>query len=465
MFSNLVHRTHRNSNGLPDGWSQRSLRSLAREPIRNGVGESAQAFNADWPRYVRITDIAGRITLKSNTVASLPPELAAGAPLRAGDLLIAAVGATYGKSYLHVGGGEPACYAGFLVRVAPTSNVSPSFLSYWAMSTHYWDQVNTSVIQSTIQNLSAARIKRLRVLVPPEQEQASIVRYLDHAHLRIDRAIQAKRKLITLLEEQKRVIIQQAVTGGLDPRAPLKDTKMSWLSQVPSHWVIRRAKNFLREVDERSLSGLETQLSVSHITGVTPRKSTVTMFRAESYVGHKVCRPGDLVVNTMWAWMGALGFAHEDGIVSPSYGVFRLRPQSAITAGYLDLLLRTPQYISQIKAESTGIRPSRLRLYPYQLLAMSVVVPPESEQLEIVKYVERRSQEFVKLVDKTQAEIELLREFRTRLTSDVVTGNIDVRHLAEALPAVTEEMIADSIDEEVGELLEDDEAALEEVYE
>jgi hypothetical protein len=99
---------------------------------------------------------------------------------------------------------------------------------------------------------------------------------------------------------------------------------MTWLGAVPAHWTLLRAKRLFREVDERSKTGKEELLSVSHLTGVTPRRlKTVTMFMAESNVGHKVCRPGDLVINTLSAWMAALGVSRHIGLVSPAYGVYR----------------------------------------------------------------------------------------------------------------------------------------------
>ena len=110
----------------------------------------------------------------------------------------------------------------------------------------------------------------------------------------------------------------------LKPHAAYKDSGLPSLGRVPAHWALKRAKYFFREVDERSSTGDEELLSVSHLTGVTPRREkNVTMFLAESNVGHKRCHPRDLVINTMWAWMGALGVARQTGLVSPSYGVYR----------------------------------------------------------------------------------------------------------------------------------------------
>lgn len=296
-------------------------------------------------------------------------------------------------------------------------------------------------------DLSVPRFREIPVLIPPADEQAAIVKYLGHAHARIDRATAVKRKLIALLDEQKRAVIDQAVTRGLDPSVPVKDSGIPWLGEIPAHWRTERAKHVLREVDERSTSGEEEQLSVSHLTGVSPRKDTVTMFRAESYVGHKVCRPDDLVVNTMWAWMGALGVARNAGIVSPSYGVYRLKQNVEMRPDFLDLMLRAPHFVSYFKSESTGIRSSRLRLYPDQILATPLPIPPISEQGDIVDHLDTLGKELDRIRVKALAEIELLREFRTRLTSDVVTGQVDIREIAAALPELTDDVRASADNE------------------
>lgn len=156
-----------------------------------------------------------------------------------------------------------------------------------------------------------------------------------------------------------------------------RNPKMPWLPAVPEHWDEQRAKVFFHEVDERSRTGSEELLSVSHLTGVTPRsQKNVTMFKAESYTGHKLCRPGDIVVNTLWAWMAALGAARHTGLVSPAYGVYRPHQPEIFNPAYLDYLLRTRAYVAEYNCRSTGIRASRLRLYPNQFLDIPLIKPP-----------------------------------------------------------------------------------------
>ena len=203
---------------------------------------------------------------------------------------------------------------------------------------------------------------------------------------------------------------------------------------------LRPAKWHFREADERSETGSEELLSVSHITGVTPRsEKNITMFMAVSHVGHKLCKPGDLVINTMWAWMAALGVARQAGIVSPSYAVYRSHRSSRLLGEYADLLLRTAPYKSEYIRRSTGIRSSRLRMYPEEFLRIKLLCPPPEEQRGIVDVVSKESADARRAIDLAHGELSLLREYRTRLVADVVTGKLDVREAAARLPDEAEE--------------------------
>ena len=306
-------------------------------------------------------------------------------------------------------------------------------------------------------DLSIQRMRSIPVVIPDLSEQAAIVKFLDHATRRLNRAIRAKQKMIALLNEQKQVIIHRAVTRGLDPNVPLKPSGIPWLGDIPAHWKVLRAKYVFREVDERSTTGTEELLSVSHITGVTPRsEKQITMFKASSYVGHKLCRPGDLVINTMWAWMAALGVSKHMGIISPSYAVYRPRNPEQLVGEYIDHLLRVRPFISEYICRSTGIRPSRLRLYPEYFFKIPIVIPPVEEQQEIVLIISSETKDLRNAINHTERQITLLQEFRTRLIADVVTGKLDVREAASRLPVETEEVepdmeAIDTIEEEFQE--------------
>lgn len=317
-------------------------------------------------------------------------------------------------------------------------------LDHRALGPYIFRLLSTPLMQSyflslakgtTIIGLGRTEISRAPLLCPPLAEQAAIVQFLDHADRRIGRYVQAKQRLIALLEEQKQAIIYRAVTRGLDPDVRLKPSGVEWLGDIPEHWEVRRAKWLYREVDERSATGEQELLSVSHTTGVTPRsQKTITMFMAESYVGHKICRPDDLVINTMWAWMGALGVSRHVGLVSPGYAVYRPSRRSGLLPKFAELLLKTRLYVAEFLIRSTGIHSSRLRLYPEQFLRIPVLRPPVDDQRVIIDHIKRETEELERATQAARSEIELLREYRARLTVDVVTGKLDVRAAAAELP-------------------------------
>lgn len=213
---------------------------------------------------------------------------------------------------------------------------------------------------------------------------------------------------------------------GLQPYASMKDSGLRWLGDIPEHWDVRRAKYFYRESDERSSTGEEELLSVSHITGVTPRsQKNISMFLAESTVGYKACRPGDVVVNTMWAWMAALGIARQSGLVSPSYAVYRPSGGSQLVDQYVDRLLRTPAYANEYFVASTGINSSRLRLYPEQFLRIRIVCPPPLEQRLIVRFLDHADRRIRRYIRAKQRLIGLLEEQKNAIIHRAVTRGLD----------------------------------------
>jgi type I restriction enzyme, S subunit len=216
------------------------------------------------------------------------------------------------------------------------------------------------------------------------------------------------------------------VIGDLKPHAAYKHSGQDWLGSIPAHWGLLRAKRLFREVDERSKTGKEELLSVSHLTGVTPRRlKNVTMFMAESNVGHKVCRPGDLVINTLWAWMAALGVTRHIGIVSPAYGVYRPIDGGGMLPAYADHLLRTLLYAAEYQRRSTGVNSSRLRLYPEQFLRVPVLMPPPDEQALIVQFLDWASGRLERAIRAKRKVIALLTEQKQVIIHRAVTKGLD----------------------------------------
>ena len=303
-------------------------------------------------------------------------------------------------------------------------SIEARFLTYLLLSEtvrQYLDSRVQSVTRSH-QRVRPEILMQMNLLVPEAQEQRAIADYLDTETGRIDALISKKRRMIELLE-QRLVSLATQLAGGNDQS---QQSGIPSIPYIPCRWQSLRNKVFMSEINERSNSGDEELLSVSHLTGVTPRsEKTVYMFKAESMVGYKLVRPGDLAVNTMWAWMGAAGVSSHHGIVSPSYGVYRI-DQETVLPDYFDLLVRTPAYICEMTRYSRGVTSSRLRLYPDELLTLRTPVPPMREQCEIVERFEGETANARSAINALGRQLELLTERRQALITAAVTGDLSV---------------------------------------
>lgn len=293
-------------------------------------------------------------------------------------------------------------------------------------------------------DLSLSRMREITFLLPPLTEQKAIVRYLNHVDRRVRRLVQSKRKLIALLEEQKQAIIHRAVTRGLDPDVPLKDSGIEWLGEIPAHWEVRRVKTLFRLRLEKSGKdhGKELLSIYTHI-GVRPRKDLEEKGnKASTTDDYWIVQKGDIICNKLLAWMGAIGVSHFDGVTSPAYDI--LMPIAELLPDYYHHLFRTKHCLQEFKQRSRGIMNMRLRLYFDQFGQIRVPYPPLKDQQAIVEYYEQATVDINTTISRANREIELLNEYRTRLIADIVTGKLDVREAAASLPEV------DPLDKEDG---------------
>ena len=217
------------------------------------------------------------------------------------------------------------------------------------------------------------------------------------------------------------------MTADLKPYPTYKSSGVEWLGEVPAHWEVRRLKYLLSECATRSVDGSEQLLSVSQYTGVTQRKQAEGKdevdTRAESLVGYKCVEFNDLVVNIMLAWNGSMGVSRFCGIVSPSYCVYRFKTD--VYPWYFHYLLRSPTYRARIRAISTGIVESRLRMYTDDLYHLEVPLPPLAEQAAIVRYLNHTDGRIRRYLRSRERLIELLKEYRQAVVHEVVTRGLD----------------------------------------
>jgi type I restriction enzyme S subunit len=320
------------------------------------------------------------------------------------------------------------------------------------------------------QNLDWRDFKYLPCLVPPPAEQAAIVRYLDHMERRIRRYIRAKRRLLALLAEQKQAIINQAVTRGLDADAPRKPSGVAWLGEVPAHWEVWQIGHFA-EVGN----------------GSTPSRSNAAYWNDGSFpwLNSSSVNQGRILASDQFVTALALKECHLP-VVQPGSILVAITGQGKTrgTAALLDVEATINQHMVFITPKMQRISPSYLQMFLIAAYAefrrisddaggtkgaltcedvrhFKVLIPPIDEQRLLVDFLKEKSQSIELVMHRTQREIDLLREYRTRLIADVVTGQVDVRAAAAALPVDMEdvdEFAEDAVLAEEDEIVEDGEA-------
>jgi type I restriction enzyme S subunit len=269
--------------------------------------------------------------------------------------------------------------------------------------------------------------------VPPLSEQIAIAAFLDRKTAQIDQAVAIKEKQIVLLKERKQILIQNAVTRGLEPNAPMRDSGVDWLGQIPKHWKILANRALFKERIEPGEDGLPL-LSVSIHTAVSTEEIAEEenirgRIKIEDKSKYNLVQPGDIVFNMMRAWQGAIGAVKVKGMVSPAYII--ATPYERIVPDYFEYQYRCPEFIQQMDRNSKGITDFRKRLYWAEFKQLATVVPPTEEQTAIIAHIETESAKIDRAISLQQQQIDKLKEYKATLINSAVTGKIRVPELVE----------------------------------
>ena len=322
----------------------------------------------------------------------------------------------------------------------PASNANTYYyaLVIREMARSQWILCLAKGIRERSTDFRYATLSAEQLPVPPLDEQKAIVRYLDDADQRILAYVSAKERLITLLEEERLAIIQQAVTRGLDANVRLKPSGVEWLGDIPEHWLVERGKQLLKKM-ERPTSECDEVITCFRDGEVTLRKNRRTDGFTESLqeIGYQGIRKGDLVIHQMDAFAGSIGVSDSDGKGTPVYSVCKPTPHA--NADYYAHTIREMARSQWILALTKGIRERSTDFRYATLTAELLPVPPTDEQAVIVKHLEKTTTNIKTGTMHARRQIDLMAEYRTRLIADVVTGKIDVREAAERLPDLNNE--------------------------
>jgi len=328
---------------------------------------------------------------------------------------------------------DPAICSNFVARMRLAEGMSSSFWTY-AHAAAYAVRLNYQSIKQTsgIQNLDQTQYFDELAAFPPLAEQEAIAGFLDREVGKIDSLVTEQERLIALLKEKRQAVISHAVTKGLNPTAPLKDSGIEWLGQIPAHWEVVRLGNLYQEAVRTGSDELPI-LSVSIHRGVSDYEipdedMERNVARSEDRSKYKRVQPNDLVYNMMRAWQGGFGTVQTHGQVSPAYVV--AQPTRTLRSEYIEALLRTPCAVEEMRRHSRGVTDFRLRLYWDEFKDIKVALPPSDEIDAILAAGAAIVEQFTALEATSQSAITLLAERRAALISAAVTGKIDVRTVA-----------------------------------
>lgn len=330
-------------------------------------------------------------------------------------------------------------------RSRTSAHFNPRFLNELVRSRPFhWElHVRSKGVWISRLQLTDTSFLDVPIPLPPEDEQAAIVRFLDHANQKVDGFIRAKRKLIALLNEQKQAIIQRAVSRGLDHDIDLKSSGIPWVGDIPKHWTISRVKNEFKCLNPRRIPLSSTQRG-----GMTERRydyygASGVIDQVEDFLFDDelllIAEDGaNLVLRNLPLAIIAKGkfwVNNHAHILKPKRGSLEY------LAGYMETLNYQPWISGAAQPKLTKDR----------IMGITICVAPVSEQTAIVKYFTERTAPLRVAIARTEREITLMQEYRTRLTSDVVTGKLDVREAAAKLPDVS----APSLEADDGEEIDD----------
>lgn len=319
----------------------------------------------------------------------------------------------------------------YRVFVRSEENASSQYLLY-ALQTCYSRKLFYGLAQGVSSigrcRLQTSKFKNFVLPFPPVEEQWAIVAYLDKKCAEIEKLISQRMSIIELLKELKQSMIAKAVTKGLHPDVPMKDSGIPWLGMIPGHWKIERLQWHLKEVKETN-SPIRTNqvLSLTNKKGVIPyeEKGNQGNKAKESYDEYKLAYPETIVINSMNVIIGSVGICHYFGCVSPVYYIYTTIGESVLP--YINYIFQTALFQKELRRYAKGILEIRLRLSSSDILKRLIPQPPVQEQKNIVAYLDKKCAGIDELISRHEQTIEKLKELRTSIIANVVTGKVDVR--------------------------------------
>lgn len=262
---------------------------------------------------------------------------------------------------------------------------------------------------------------------PNKMEQTGIAKFLDKKTLKIDKAIELKQQQIEKLEEYKQIVIQSAVTKGLNSDVPMKDSGVDWLGMIPEHWGMKKGKWLFLKMDRpvREDDRIVTCFRDGEVT-LRSNRRTEGFTNALKEHGYQGVRKGDLVIHQMDAFAGAIGISDSDGKSTPVYSVCTPKDCNEVSVKYYVYLLRGLAYNGFILSLAKGIRERSTDFRFKDFSSLELPLPPYKTQLAISEFIEEKIAQINLVIENNAQQIDRLKEYKTVLINKAVTGKIKV---------------------------------------
>ena len=427
---------------VPQHWEVRRLKTFSQ--IRYGLGQPPREAPDGLP-LVRATNVSQGQIVEEDMVYVDPADVPTGrnAFLSEGEIIVVRSGAYTADSAI-----IPKRYSGAVTGydlVVTVTEALPEFVACAALAAYVRDdQLVVASLRAAQPHLNAEELGSACFFLPPLSEQTAIARFLDTADRRIRRYIRAKERLIELLEERKRALIHEAVTGRIDvrtgqPYPAYKDSGVEWLGKVPQHWEVRRLKTFSQ---------------IRYGLGQPPREAPdgLPLVRATNVSQGQIVEEDMVYVDPADVPTGRNAFLSEGEIIVVRSGAYTAdsaiipKRYSGAVTGY-DLVVTVTEalpefvacaalaaYVRDDQLVVASLRAAQPHLNAEELGSARFFLPPLSEQTAIVRFLDATDRRIQRQISATKRQIALLKEYRTRLIADVVTGKLDVREAAVDLP-------------------------------
>ncbi|HFT0888899.1 TPA: restriction endonuclease subunit S, partial [Escherichia coli] len=407
---------------IPEHWNLKSLKRVVKEHSGNGFPIELQGQAGDIP-FLKVSDLSCEgilVDKSSNRVSHKVVQKQKWNIVPAGSLVTAKIGEALRKNHRKLLAYDSIidnnCIAFECVKIEKKYN----FYLHLVIDFDWF--VNPGAVPS----ISVSKYKSQKVVVPSMKEQVLIANFLDKKTALIDEAISIKEQQISLLKERKQIIIQQAVTQGLDPNVPMKDSGVDWIGKIPAHWDIVPGFTVFKEGKDSNKGMIESQvLSLSYGNVIIKPEEKLVGLVPESFETYQIALPGDIIIRCTDLQNDKTslrtGIVRNKGIITSAYLNLRLKTEHS--AEFMHYFLHALDITKTIYRFGSGLRQN---LSYKDFKHMRILMPPKAEQIEIVNYINNQVEVTESSIDLIKNKIEKLKEYKTTLINSAVTGKIKI---------------------------------------